>query len=280
VPETDYGGFFETEAEYTDPAVKQLIEEKGWMIWPPIPYNYRNPAYDLNAPAPTPPDMTHLLGTDDKARDVVARVIYGFRISVLFGLTLTIVSSLIGVMVGLMQGYFGGLTDLVGQRAIEVWNGLPELFMLIILASIVQPNFWWLLGLMLLFSWTTLVGLVRAETLRARNLDYVRAAKGLGVSDATIMARHVLPNAMVATITFLPFIATGSVTTLTALDFIGFGLPPGSASLGELLKQGKENLEAPWLGLTGFFVIGGMLTLLIFIGEAARDAFDPRKTMV
>lgn len=280
VPETEYGGFFETEAVYTDPAVQELIEEKGWMVWPLIPYNHRNPAYDLTAPAPTPPDAQHWLGTDDQARDVVARTIYGFRISVLFGLALTLASSAIGVMIGLMQGYFGGLTDLIGQRAIEVWNGLPELFMLIILASIVQPNFWWLLGLMLLFSWPTLVGLVRAETLRARNFDYVRAAKALGVSDATVMRRHVLPNAMVATITFLPFIATGSVTTLTALDFIGFGLPPGSASLGELLKQGKENLQAPWLGLTGFFVIGGLLTLLIFIGEAARDAFDPRKTMV
>lgn len=280
VAETEYGGFFETEAVYTDPEVQALIEEKGWMIWPLIPYSYRNPSYNLNAPAPTPPDATHWLGTDDQARDVVARTIYGFRISVLFGLALTLFSSVIGVMIGLMQGYFGGMTDLIGQRAIEVWNGLPELFMLIILASIVQPNFWWLLGLMLLFSWPTLVGLVRAETLRARNFDYVRAAKALGVSDAVIMVRHVLPNAMVATITFLPFIATGSVTTLTALDFIGFGLPPGSASLGELLKQGKENLQAPWLGLTGFFVIGGMLTLLIFIGEAARDAFDPRKTMV
>lgn len=280
VPETTYGGFFETEAVYTDPAVAELIDEKGWMVWPLIPYHYSNPAGDLTGPAPTPPDANHWLGTDDAARDVMARTIYGFRVSVLFGLTLTVLSSVIGVMVGLMQGYFGGLTDLIGQRAIEVWNGLPELFMLIILAAILQPTFWWLLGLMLLFSWTTLVGLVRAETLRARNFDYVRAAKGLGVSDTTIMVRHVLPNAMVATITFLPFITTGSVTTLTALDFIGFGLPPGSASLGELLKQGKENLQAPWLGLTGFFVIGGMLTLLIFIGEAARDAFDPRKTMV
>ncbi|MBP5858991.1 ABC transporter permease [Marivibrio halodurans] len=280
VPETDYGGFFETEAVYTDAAVQELIEEKGWMIWPLIPYDYRAPATDLTGPAPTPPDANHWLGTDDAARDVVARTIYGFRISVLFGLALTVLSSVVGVMVGLMQGYFGGLTDLIGQRAIEVWNGLPELFMLIILAAIVQPSFWWLLGLMLLFSWPTLVGLVRAETLRARNLDYVRAAKALGISDSTIMVRHVLPNAMVATLTFLPFIATGSVTTLTALDFIGFGLPPGSASLGELLKQGKENLQAPWLGLTGFFVIGAMLTLLIFIGEAARDAFDPRKTML
>ncbi len=278
VPETAYGGFFETEAVYTDPAVQELIAEKGWSVWPLIPYSYDRPAYDLERPAPTPPDARHWLGTDDAARDVVARTIYGFRISVLFGLTLTIVSSAIGVAVGLMQGYFGGLTDLFGQRAIEVWNGLPELFMLIILASIVQPNFWWLLGLMLLFSWPTLVGVVRAEFLRARNFDYVKAAKALGVSDATIMFRHVLPNAMVATITFLPFITTGSVTTLTALDFIGFGLPPGSASLGELLKQGKDNLQAPWLGLTGFFVIGSMLTLLIFIGEAARDAFDPRKT--
>ena len=279
VPETTYGGFFESEAVYTDPVVQDLINEKGWFVMPIIPYGNRNPSYDLTAPAPTPPDATHWLGTDDEARDVTARLIHGFRISVLFGLTLTLASSVIGIVIGLAQGYFGGLTDLFGQRFIEIWTSMPTLFLLIILASIVAPNFWWLLGLMVLFSWLALVGLVRAETLRARNFDYVRASKALGVEDGTIMRRHILPNAMVATITFLPFIATSSVTTLTALDFLGFGLPPGSASLGELLKQGKENLQAPWLALTGFFTIGTMLTLLVFIGEGVRDAFDPRKSM-
>lgn len=279
VPETEYGGFFETETVYTDPVVQDLIQRKGWYLMPPIPYGNDHPAYDLAAPAPTPPDANHWLGTDDEARDVTARLIHGFRISVLFGLTLTLVSSVIGIAIGLVQGYFGGLVDLIGQRGIEIWTSLPSLYILIILASIVQPNFWWLLFLMTLFSWPTLVGLVRAETLRARNFDYVRAAKALGISDGTIMRRHVLPNAMVATLTLLPFITTGSVTTLTTLDFLGFGLPPGSASLGELLKQGKENLQAPWLALTGFCTIGGMLTLLVFIGEGVRDAFDPRKAM-
>jgi microcin C transport system permease protein len=277
VPETEYGGFFPTEAVYHEPEVQALIREKGWFVMPLIPYGNNTPAYDLDAAAPTPPDWNHLLGTDDEARDVLTRVIYGFRISVLFGLALTIASSAIGILIGLAQGYFGGLLDLLGQRGVEIWTSLPVLYILIIMASIVEPNFWWLLGLMLLFSWTALVGLVRAETLRARNFDYVRASKALGVSDATIMRRHVLPNAMVATITFLPFITTGSITQLTALDFLGFGLPPGSASLGELLKQGKENLQAPWLALTGFFTIGTMLTLLVFIGEGVRDAFDPRK---
>lgn len=279
VPETAFGGYFEAETVYSDPTVRDLINADGWMLMPPIPYGNRNPSYDLTAPAPTPPDGTHWLGTDDEARDVVARLIHGFRISILFGLTLTLASSVIGVMVGLAQGYFGGLTDLLGQRFIEIWTSMPTLFLLIILASMVAPNFWWLLGLMMLFSWPSLVGLVRAETLRARNFDYVRASKALGVGDVTIMHRHVLPNAMVATVTFLPFITTGSVTTLTALDFLGFGLPPGAASLGELLKQGKENLQAPWLALTGFFTIGTMLTLLVFIGEGVRDAFDPRKSM-
>jgi microcin C transport system permease protein len=277
VAETTYGGFFETEADYTDPEVQDLIREKGWFLMPPIPYGNSTPSYDLPGPAPSPPDSNHWLGTDDEARDVLARLIYGFRISVLFGLALTLFSSLIGISIGLVQGYFGGVIDLIGQRGIEIWTSLPTLFILIILASIVQPGFWWLLLLMMLFSWPALVGLVRAETLRARNLDYVRAAKALGISDSVIMRRHVLPNAMVATVTFLPFITTGSVTTLTALDFLGFGLPPGSASLGELLKQGKENLQAPWLALTGFFTIGTMLTLLVFIGEGVRDAFDPRK---
>jgi microcin C transport system permease protein len=229
-------------------------------------------------PAPAPPSAENWLGTDDQGRDVVARLIYGFRISVLFGLILTGISSVIGVAAGAVQGYFGGAIDLIFQRFIEIWSGLPTLYLLIILASVVQPNFWWLLGIMLLFSWMSLVGVVRAEFLRARNFDYVRAARALGVGDAAIMYRHVLPNAMVATLTFLPFILIGSITTLTALDFLGFGLPPGSPSLGELLAQGKSNLQAPWLGLTAFLVLAVMLSLLIFIGEAVRDAFDPRKT--
>jgi microcin C transport system permease protein len=217
------------------------------------------------------------LGTDDQARDVLARMIYGFRISVLFGLTLTIISSAVGITIGTLQGFFGGLGDLLGQRLIEIWGGMPVLFMLIILASIVEPNFWWLLGLLLLFSWTALVGLVRAEVLRARSLEYVKAARALGVPNRVVMFRHVLPNAMVATLTFLPFITSGALITLTSLDFLGFGLPPGSPSLGELLKQGKDNLQAPWLGVTGFVIISVMLTLLVFVGEAVRDAFDPRK---
>jgi microcin C transport system permease protein len=218
------------------------------------------------------------LGTDDQARDVVARLIYGFRISVLFGLALTLISSVIGITAGAVQGYFGGRVDLFFQRFIEVWSSLPTLYLLIILASVVQPNFWWLLGLLLLFSWTELVRVVRAEFLRTRNFDYVRAARALGAGDLSIMFNHILPNAMVATLTFLPFILSGAITSLTALDFLGFGLPPGSASLGELLNQGKNNLSAPWLGLSGFFVLALMLSLLIFIGEAVRDAFDPRKS--
>lgn len=276
-PETTFGGVFPTEAVYRDPTVIRLIEARGWMVWPPIPYRYDTIGYELPRPAPAPPSRMNWLGTDDHARDVAARLIYGFRISVLFGLALTFVSSLIGVGAGAVQGYFGGWTDLLVQRLIEVWSGLPVLFLLIILASVVEPNFWWLLGLMLLFSWMTLVGVVRAEFLRARNFDYVRAARALGVGDAEIMRRHVLPNAMVATLTFLPFVLSGSITTLTSLDFLGFGLPPGSPSLGEILNQGKANLQAPWLGITGFVVLAVMLSLLIFIGEAVRDAFDPRK---
>lgn len=276
--ETTFGGDFGAEADYTDPYIVGLIEKKGWMIWPPVPFGPHTHIAQLPTPAPSPPTWDNWLGTDDQARDVVARIIYGFRISVLFGLALTVLSSIIGVAAGAVQGYFGGLVDLLGQRAIEIWSGLPVLYMLIILASVVQPSFWWLLGLMLIFSWTSLVGVVRAEFLRARNFEYVKAARALGVSNATIMFRHVLPNAMVATLTFLPFITSGSVVTLTSLDFLGFGLPPGSPSLGELLKQGKDNLQAPWLGITGFIVIGVMLSLLVFIGEALRDAFDPRKT--
>ena len=279
-PETAFGGVFETEADYRDPAVVEMIakDKHGWMVWPLVPYSYRTVNLNLQRPAPAPPSWDNPLGTDDQARDVLARIIYGFRVSVLFGLILTFFSSIVGVAAGAVQGYFGGWTDLLFQRFIEIWSGLPTLFLLIILASVVEPNFWWLLGILLLFSWMALVGVVRAEFLRARNFDYVRAARALGVSNVTIMRRHVLPNAVVATLTFLPFILNGSITTLTSLDFLGFGLPPGSASLGELLAQGKSNLQAPWLGITGFVVLALMLSLLIFIGEAVRDAFDPRKT--
>ncbi len=276
-PETVFGGFFETETEYRDPQVRAMIEEKGWMLWPVIPFSYDTVNYQLDHPAPAPPSAVNWLGTDDQGRDVVARLIHGFRLSILFGLTLTLISSLIGVTAGAVQGYFGGIVDLLFQRFMEVWEGLPMLYLLIILASIVEPNFWWLLGVMLLFSWVSLVGVVRAEFLRTRNFDYVRAARALGVGSAKIMFKHILPNAMVAALTFLPFILSGSIITLTALDFLGFGMPPGSPSLGELLSQGKANLQAPWLGLSAFFSIAVILSLLIFIGEAVRDAFDPRK---
>jgi len=279
-PETTFSGEFPTAADYRDPAVKKLIEAKGWMLWPPVPFSYGTINYDLSGPAPSPPSRVNWLGTDDQGRDVLARLIYGFRISVLFGLTLTGLSSVVGVAAGAIQGYFGGLIDLGFQRFIEIWSGLPILYLLIIVASFIEPNFWWLLGLMLLFSWMSLVDVVRAEFLRARNFDYVRAARALGVSDRVIILRHVLPNATVATITFLPFILNGSITTLTSLDFLGFGLPPGSPSLGELLAQGKANLQAPRLGLTAFFVLASMLSLLIFVGEAVRDAFDPRKVVL
>ena len=277
-PETTFGGFLPSEADYRDPAVIKMIAEKGWLVSPLIPFSYST-ITDAPGPYPAAPSATDWLGTDDQGRDVLARLIYGFRISVLFGLVLTLFSSVIGVAAGAIQGYFGGLVDLGFQRFIEIWDGLPVLYLLIILATFVEPNFWWLLGLMLLFSWTGLVSVVRAEFLRARNFDYVRAARALGVSDPVIIFRHVLPNATVATITFMPFILNGSITTLTSLDFLGFGLPPGSPSLGELLAQGKANLQAPWLGITSFAVLAVMLSLLIFIGEAVRDAFDPRKVM-
>ncbi len=276
-PETAFGGEFETEADYRDPEVAGLINARGWMIWPLVPYHHRTVAWDLPVPAPAPPDAEHWLGTDDQARDVTARLIYGFRISVLFGFVLTLVSAAVGVTAGAIQGYFGGWIDLLFQRFMEIWSGLPTLYLRIILASVVEPNFWWLLGLLLMFSWMGFVGVVRAEFLRVRNFDYIRAARALGVADLVIMYRHVLPNATVATITFMAFTLAGSVTLLTSLDFLGIGLPPGSASLGEILAQGKANLQAPWLGLTGFFSIAIMLSLLIFIGEAVRDALDPRK---
>ena len=274
-PETTFGGEFELEIDYRQDYAKELIEPHGWMLWPPIHYSYDTINYARIAPAP--PSLDNLLGTDDQGRDVLARVIYGFRISVLFGLALTFFSTIIGVAVGAIQGFYGGKIDLFGQRFIEVWSGMPSLYLLIILSSFVEPGFWWLLGIMLLFQWMTLVDVVRAEFLRGRNLEYVRAARALGMSDSRLMYRHILPNAMIATVTFMPFILTGAITTLTSLDFLGFGLPAGSPSLGELIAQGKNNLQAPWLGITAFMVMSVMLTLLVFIGEASRDALDPRK---
>ena len=281
-PETTFGGDLPTNAFYGDKEVQQMIERKGWMLWPLIPWRYdtRATGKQKTSLALLPPSLAHPLGTDDQARDVLARVIYGFRISVLFGLSLTILSSIVGIAAGAVQGYFGGWVDLSFQRFLEVWSSLPALFLLIILSSLVQPGFWILLGIMLLFSWTALVGYVRAEFLRGRNFDYVRAARALGMLDARIMMRHILPNAMTAALTYLPLILAGSVTTLTSLDFLGYGLPPGSPSLGELLLQGKNNLEAPWLAFTGFFVIALMLALLVFVGEAVRDALNPRAVRV
>ena len=278
--ETTFGGDFETEADYLDPYVKKLITDQGWIIMPLIPFSFNTIIRDLNVPVPSPPSKKNWLGTDDQARDVLARLIYGFRISILFGFTLTFFSMILGVSAGAIQGYFGGKIDLFFQRFMEIWSAIPTLYVLIILASIVQPNFWWLLIILLLFSWMGYVGVVRAEFLRARNLDYIRAAKALGVSNMTIMWRHLLPNATVATITFLPFSLSASVTALSGLDFLGFGLPPGSASLGEMVNQGRNNLQAPWLGITSFFTLGLMLGLLVFVGEAIRDALDPRKTFI
>jgi microcin C transport system permease protein len=300
-PESKFGGFL-ARTDYRDPVNQDEIAANGWMIWPPIRYSYNTVNNELPRPAPSTPasNLTreeacakypltitdpncnfgnlNWLGTDDQGRDVVARLIYGFRISVAFGLILTFFSSIIGVAAGAVQGYFGGWTDLLFQRFIDIWSSMPTLYLLIILAAFITPTFWLLLFILVLFSWTGLVGVVRAEFLRARNFEYVRAARALGLSNGKIMFKHLLPNALVSTVTFMPFILSGSVTTLTALDFLGFGLPPGSPSLGELLAQGKSNLQAPWLGFTGFFVVSIMLTLLVFIGEAVRDALDPRKT--
>lgn len=277
-PETTFGGEFETETDYRDPYIKELINAQGWMIWPLIPFSYDTINYQLKTPAPSAPTFENWLGTDDQGRDVLARLIYGFRLSILFGLLLTVLSSIVGISMGAVQGYFGGKTDLILQRVIEIWGSLPSLYILIIFAAMFVPGFWTLLIILLLFSWVQLVDVVRAEFLRARNFDYVRAAKAMGVTDPVIMVRHVLPNAMVATLSMLPFVLTGSITALTSLDFLGLGLPPGSPSLGELLSQGKNNLSAPWLGITAFVTLAFMLTLLTFIGEAVRDAFDPRKT--
>jgi microcin C transport system permease protein len=267
-----------TEADWHDPALDQEVAQHGgWMLWPLIEHDYRTNVRDLGRPSPAPPAPGIWLGTDDQARDVLARVIYGLRLAILFGFTLTLASSAIGIAAGAVQGFYGGAVDLYFQRFIEIWSGMPQLYLLIILGSFIQPGFWVLLIFLLVFSWMTLTGVVRAEFLRGRNLDYVRAAQALGVSDIRLMWRHILPNAMVATLTFLPFILSGSVTVLASLDFLGFGFPPGYPSLGELLQQGKNNLQAPWLAFTGFLVLGSVLTLLIFIGEAVRDAFDPRR---
>ena len=276
-PETMFGGFFPAEAEYRDPAVIELIQEKGWMLWPPVRYDYRTINYDLRRTAPAPPSRENLLGTDDQARDVVARVVYGIRISILFGFSVVIFSSIIGIIAGATQGYWGGRFDLYFQRFMEVWGSVPQLYVIIIVATVITPTFWVLLGIFLLWSWMGLVGLVRAEFIRARNFDYVRAARALGLSDWGVMFKHVLPNAMVAVMTFVPFTLAGSVTLLSSLDFIGYGLPVGSPSLGELTLQARNNLHAPWLGFTAFFTLGILLILLVFIGEGVRDAFDPRK---
>lgn len=300
-PEEKFGGFLPV-TDYRDPVNIEEIEANGWMIWPPIRYSYSTVNVDVPRPAPSPPTWLldeeeacrkyeqgaqdplctwgnyNWLGTDDQARDVLARVIYGFRISVLFGLALTLVSAVVGVWAGAAQGYYGGKVDLFAQRFVEIWTSMPELFILIIIASVLPPGFWILLFIMAIFRWTGFVGIVRAEFLRARNFEYVNAARALGVGNGTIMFRHLLPNAMVATLTFMPFIMSGAITALTSLDFLGFGLPPGSPSLGELLQQARNNLQAPWLGIAGFLALSIMLSLLIFIGEAVRDAFDPRKT--
>lgn len=304
-PETEFGGDFRTEAVYRDIEVRCLIIsggldscwddpegviedaadgfvngaeiERGWLIWPPVPYSY-NTINDIGTAAPSAPDRDHWLGTDDTARDVLARVIYAFRLSVLFALVVTALTTVIGIAAGAVQGYFGGWLDLVFQRIIEIWSSTPYLYIIIILGAIFTMNFWLLVFLMVLFGWTALVGVVRAEFLRARNFEYVRAARALGVSNRTIMARHVLPNAMVATVTFLPFIVTSTIGALASLDFLGFGLPSSAPSLGELTLQAKNNLQAPWLGFTAFFTFAIMLSLLVFIFEGVRDAFDPRKT--
>ncbi len=301
-PEERFGGFLAV-TDYRDPFIQDEINANGWMVWPLVRYSYRSVNNEIPIPAPAPPSWTmekeercqryplgaddpncvignwNWLGTDDQARDVLARLVYGFRISVLFGLVLTLASSVIGIAAGAVQGYYGGWVDLGFQRFIEVWTAIPTLYLILIVSSVLIPGFWTLFTILLAFSWVALVGVVRAEFLRGRNFEYISAARALGVSNRVIMWRHLLPNAMVATLTFMPFILNGSISTLTALDFLGFGLPPGSASLGELLAQGKNNLQAPWLGITGFVVISLMLSLLIFIGEAVRDAFDPRKSL-
>ncbi|MFS0827402.1 ABC transporter permease [Pseudomonas phoenicis] len=276
--ERQFGGELPFQPDYRSQYVRQLIAgQGGWMLFAPIPFSADTPNYDLQVPTPSPPSADNWLGTDDQGRDVLARVLYGTRVSLLFAFVLTAVSVMVGIAAGALQGYHGGWVDLLGQRLLEVWSGLPVLYLLIILSGFVEPNFWWLLGIMALFSWLGLVDVVRAEFLRGRNLEYVKAARALGLSDLQVMWRHILPNALSATLTFVPFMLTGAITTLTALDFLGFGMPAGSASLGELVAQGKQHLEAPWLGFTAFFALALILALLVFVGEALREAFDPRR---
>lgn len=276
-PETTFGGVFETEADYKDPVVQQLIADQGWAVWPVIRYAAQTPNLDLAVPVPSEPTAQNWLGTDDQGRDVLARILYALRVSLLFGFAVTLFSAVIGIFVGAIQGYYGGWVDLIGQRILEVWGGLPMLFIVMILVSIFTPSVYWLFLIMLFFGWTTLVNLVRTEFLRARNFDYVRAARALGVSDTRIIVRHILPNVISSSLSQLPFMLTANITALAALDFLGLGLPADTASLGELLLQGKNNLNAPWLALSGFFTLAIVLSLLIYIGEAARDAFDPRQ---
>ncbi|PWB13763.1 ABC transporter permease [Acinetobacter sp. AM] len=276
-PETTFGGVFETEADYKDPVVQQLIADQGWVVWPVIRYAAQTPNLDLAVPVPSEPTAQNWLGTDDQGRDVLARILYALRVSLLFGFAVTLFSAVIGIFIGAVQGYYGGWVDLIGQRILEVWGGLPMLFMVMILVSIFTPSVYWLFLIMLFFGWTTLVNLVRTEFLRARNFDYVRAARALGVADTRIIVRHILPNVISSSLSQLPFMLTANITALAALDFLGLGLPADTASLGELLLQGKNNLNAPWLALSGFFTLAIVLSLLIYIGEAARDAFDPRQ---
>ncbi|MFU9047969.1 ABC transporter permease [Acinetobacter tibetensis] len=276
-PETTFGGVFETEADYKDPVVQQLIADQGWAVWPVIRYAAQTPNLDLAVPVPSEPTAQNWLGTDDQGRDVLARILYALRVSLLFGFAVTLFSAVIGIFIGAVQGYYGGWVDLIGQRILEVWGGLPMLFMVMILVSIFTPSVYWLFLIMLFFGWTTLVNLVRTEFLRARNFDYVRAARALGVVDTRIIVRHILPNVISSSLSQLPFMLTANITALAALDFLGLGLPADTASLGELLLQGKNNLNAPWLALSGFFTLAIVLSLLIYIGEAARDAFDPRQ---
>lgn len=278
-PETIFGGTFETSTQYREAFIQENINKEGWILFPPVPFGPSTINYDLPSPAPSPPTAVNWLGTDDQGRDVFARLLYGFRVSIFFGLVLTFFSTLIGITLGAIQGYFGGKVDLFGQRILEVWAGLPVLYLLIILSSMIQPNIFWLLGIMLLFSWLPLVSVLRAEFFRARSLDYVKAAEAMGVPTYSLIVRHMLPNALVAALTYIPFMLNTSIITLTSLDFLGFGLPPGSPSLGELITQGKNNIQAPWLGLSAFISIALILSLLIFIGEAIRDAFDAKKKM-
>ncbi|EIC82874.1 ABC transporter permease [Serratia sp. M24T3] len=276
--ESTFGGELQTAADYQDPFVVKQLESHGWVIWAPLRQSYNSINFSTLQPFPSPPSRHNLLGTDSNGHDVLAEILYGLRISLFFGVMLTLFSSVIGMVAGAIQGYYGGRIDLWGQRLIEVWAGMPTLFLIILLSSVVQPNFWWLLLITVLSGWMILVGVVRAEFLRTRNFDYIRAAQAMGVADSTIMLRHMLPNATVATLTFMPFILCGSITTLASLDFLGFGLPIGSPSLGALLLEGKNNLQAPWLGISAFMVLAILLSLLIFIGEAVRDAFDPSQS--